>query len=249
MATSGAQNATDHARGHQKCRPPISAICGNSLYVFGRTTVVHTLNTAYHRHPQKHIIAIQRSDGWINGTSPSVFILQTMTSPHSEPSLFSQQPNEEVASRCETVLNATMAEIETYHTQKVEDFASLAKEHLDGEIEFYEQVSDEETDKLFFSLNPSLTSYDPLPSLCPVLNGTGPSASTHGAPHIRTTDIPTSLVERHAPTIHLRARPRPSPTKPRPTPTTVSARVGRDIIVAREPGDTGGRRNVVGQRC
>ena len=35
-----------------------------------------------------------------------------------------------------------MAEIETYHAQKVEDFASLAKEHLDGEIEFYEQVSD-----------------------------------------------------------------------------------------------------------
>ena len=34
-----------------------------------------------------------------------------------------------------------MAEIEAYHTQKVEDFASLAKEHLDGEIEFYEQVS------------------------------------------------------------------------------------------------------------
>lgn len=33
-----------------------------------------------------------------------------------------------------------MAEIETYHTQKVEDFASLAKEHLDGEIELYEQV-------------------------------------------------------------------------------------------------------------
>ena len=53
-----------------------------------------------------------------------------------------KQPNEEVASRCETVLNTTMAEIETYHTQKVEDFASLAKEHLDGEIEFYEQVSD-----------------------------------------------------------------------------------------------------------
>jgi WASP-binding domain of Sorting nexin protein len=55
--------------------------------------------------------------------------------------LVSSQPNEEVASRCETVLNTTMAEIETYHTQKVEDFASLAKEHLDGEIEFYEQVS------------------------------------------------------------------------------------------------------------
>ncbi|KAI0002165.1 hypothetical protein BJV74DRAFT_817412 [Russula compacta] len=49
-------------------------------------------------------------------------------------------PNEEVASRCETVVNTTMAEMETYHTQKVEDFASLAKEHLDGEVEFYEQV-------------------------------------------------------------------------------------------------------------
>jgi hypothetical protein len=35
-----------------------------------------------------------------------------------------------------------MAEMEMYHTQKVEDFASLAKEHLDGEIEFYEQVRD-----------------------------------------------------------------------------------------------------------
>jgi sorting nexin-9/18/33 len=72
-------------------------------------------------------------------------LLQTMTSPHPEllsPSHSRKQPNEEVASRCETVLNTTMAEIETYHTQKVEDFSSLAKEHLDGEIEFYEQVSD-----------------------------------------------------------------------------------------------------------
>jgi hypothetical protein len=38
------------------------------------------------------------------------------------------------------VLNTTIAEIGTYHTQKAEDFASIAKEHLDGEIEFYEQV-------------------------------------------------------------------------------------------------------------
>jgi len=49
-------------------------------------------------------------------------------------------PNEEIASRCETVLNTTIAEMETYHTQKADDFASIAKEHLDGEIEFYEQV-------------------------------------------------------------------------------------------------------------
>ncbi|EEB91260.1 hypothetical protein MPER_10413 [Moniliophthora perniciosa FA553] len=48
--------------------------------------------------------------------------------------------DEEIASRCETVLNTTMAEMETYHAQKVEDFSSLAKEHLDGEIVLYEQV-------------------------------------------------------------------------------------------------------------
>lgn len=45
-----------------------------------------------------------------------------------------------MASRCETVLNTTMAEMETYHAQKTEDFASLTKEHLDGEIYFYEQA-------------------------------------------------------------------------------------------------------------
>ncbi|KAJ6612645.1 hypothetical protein B0H10DRAFT_2051303 [Mycena sp. CBHHK59/15] len=46
----------------------------------------------------------------------------------------------EMAARCETVLNTTMAEMETYHTQKIEDFSTLTKEHLDGEIAFYEQV-------------------------------------------------------------------------------------------------------------
>ncbi|KAI0066806.1 hypothetical protein BV25DRAFT_1819910 [Artomyces pyxidatus] len=53
---------------------------------------------------------------------------------HGEPA------DDEMASRCETVINTTMAEMETYHTQKLEDFTSIAKEHLDGEIEFYEQV-------------------------------------------------------------------------------------------------------------
>src|ERR1700729_1929913 len=47
-----------------------------------------------------------------------------------------------MAARCETVLNTTMAEMETYHSQKVEDFATITKEHLDGEINFYEQVMD-----------------------------------------------------------------------------------------------------------
>ncbi|TFK49029.1 PX-domain-containing protein [Heliocybe sulcata] len=53
----------------------------------------------------------------------------------------SQQPtDDEVAARCETVLNTTMAEMETYHTHKVEDFRTIATDHLDGEIAFYEQV-------------------------------------------------------------------------------------------------------------
>jgi hypothetical protein len=45
-----------------------------------------------------------------------------------------------MAARCETVLNITMAEMETYHTQKREDFQTLTMEHLDGEIAFHEQV-------------------------------------------------------------------------------------------------------------
>ncbi|KAF7795635.1 hypothetical protein EIP86_006800 [Pleurotus ostreatoroseus] len=48
--------------------------------------------------------------------------------------------DEEVAARCETVLNTTMAEFETYHTQKAEDFHGLTTEILDGEIELYEQI-------------------------------------------------------------------------------------------------------------
>jgi sorting nexin-9/18/33 len=50
------------------------------------------------------------------------------------------QENEEVAARCETVLNTTMAEFETYHGQKVDDFHTLTTEYLDGEIALYEQV-------------------------------------------------------------------------------------------------------------
>lgn len=34
-----------------------------------------------------------------------------------------------------------MAEMEVYHSQKIEDFTTIAKEHLDGEIDFYEQVN------------------------------------------------------------------------------------------------------------
>ena len=50
------------------------------------------------------------------------------------------EAQEEISARCETVLNTTMAEMETYHSQKIEDFETLTKEHLDGEIQLYEQV-------------------------------------------------------------------------------------------------------------
>ena len=33
-----------------------------------------------------------------------------------------------------------MAEFETYHSQKVEDFQTLTTEYLDGEIALHEQV-------------------------------------------------------------------------------------------------------------
>ena len=46
-----------------------------------------------------------------------------------------------MAARCETVLNTTMAEIDTYHTQKNEDFKSLTTDILDDEIALDEQVS------------------------------------------------------------------------------------------------------------
>ena len=46
-----------------------------------------------------------------------------------------------MAARCETVLNTTMAEIDTYHTQKNEDFKSLTTDILNDEIALYEQVS------------------------------------------------------------------------------------------------------------
>ena len=53
---------------------------------------------------------------------------------------FTSEAHEEIGTRCETVLNTTMAEMETYHSQKIEDFETLTKEHLDGEIQLYEQV-------------------------------------------------------------------------------------------------------------
>ena len=51
------------------------------------------------------------------------------------------QNDEELIARCETVLNTTMAEFDTYHDQKVEDFHALTTDFLDSEIALYEQAS------------------------------------------------------------------------------------------------------------
>lgn len=50
------------------------------------------------------------------------------------------QADEPLASRCETVLNTTMAEMDVYHEQKIEDIKMLVGDYLDGEIALYEQV-------------------------------------------------------------------------------------------------------------
>ena len=47
---------------------------------------------------------------------------------------------DDVTSRCETVLNSTLAETDVYHTQKGEDFIHLTKQYLDGEIAHHEVV-------------------------------------------------------------------------------------------------------------
>jgi hypothetical protein len=50
------------------------------------------------------------------------------------------QSDDELSARCETVLHTTMAEMDIYHAQKIQDFSNISREHLDGEIGLYEQV-------------------------------------------------------------------------------------------------------------
>ena len=47
------------------------------------------------------------------------------------------QPDDDVAARCETVLNTTMAEFDVYHSQKVDDFETFFCTHLDAELAFH----------------------------------------------------------------------------------------------------------------
>ncbi|CAE6478129.1 unnamed protein product [Rhizoctonia solani] len=52
----------------------------------------------------------------------------------------SSEPAPETSSRCETVLHTTLAEFNTYHTQRSEDITRIATEYLDEEIGLHEQV-------------------------------------------------------------------------------------------------------------
>ncbi|KAI0701080.1 hypothetical protein BC835DRAFT_1265507 [Cytidiella melzeri] len=52
----------------------------------------------------------------------------------------SRLENDEISARCETVLNSTMAEFDTYHDHKIEDFQLLTTDFLDSEIALHEQL-------------------------------------------------------------------------------------------------------------
>ncbi|SPO25582.1 related to Sorting nexin 9 [Ustilago trichophora] len=47
---------------------------------------------------------------------------------------------EKVASRCETVLNVTLSEMDRLHDERVQDYHALGRSLLDGEIELYESI-------------------------------------------------------------------------------------------------------------
>jgi hypothetical protein len=140
-----------------------------------------------------------------------------------------------------------MAEMDTYHTQKAEDFATLAKEHLDGEIEFYEQVSPKVSHD---TIHPRLGDPSSGSFIVSILkrerklktHNAGPPPSAHSASHVRVAGIPASGVRWYTQAVHLRAGPRASALEPGSTPTALPARVGRDADAAREPRDPGGRR-------
>lgn len=48
--------------------------------------------------------------------------------------------DEQMATRCETVLNMTMSEVDRVHRQRVEDWNGVGRSMLDGQIALYEDV-------------------------------------------------------------------------------------------------------------
>ncbi|CAG8590116.1 2465_t:CDS:10 [Ambispora leptoticha] len=51
--------------------------------------------------------------------------------------------SEEIRSRCETVFNVTLAEVDRIHDERVTDFKDITKKFLDGQIELYEKILEE----------------------------------------------------------------------------------------------------------
>ena len=47
---------------------------------------------------------------------------------------------ETIRSRCDTVFNVTLAEVDRIHEERVQDFQENTKQYLDGQIEVYEKV-------------------------------------------------------------------------------------------------------------
>ncbi|CDR99693.1 hypothetical protein [Sporisorium scitamineum] len=47
---------------------------------------------------------------------------------------------EKLASRCETILNVTLSEMDRLHDERVQDYHALGRTLLDGEIELYESI-------------------------------------------------------------------------------------------------------------
>ncbi|CAG8681807.1 11391_t:CDS:10, partial [Acaulospora morrowiae] len=50
---------------------------------------------------------------------------------------------ETIRSRCDTVFNVTLAEVNRIHDERVRDFQGSTKQYLDGQIEFHEKVLEE----------------------------------------------------------------------------------------------------------
>ncbi|CAG8436082.1 754_t:CDS:10 [Ambispora gerdemannii] len=51
--------------------------------------------------------------------------------------------SEEIRSRCETVFNVTLAEVDRIHDERVTDFKDITKKFLDGQIELYGKILEE----------------------------------------------------------------------------------------------------------
>ena len=63
----------------------------------------------------------------------------TEEAPCDETSL-AREEAEKLASRCETVINVTLSEMDRLHDERVQDYHALGRSLLDGEIELYESV-------------------------------------------------------------------------------------------------------------